>query len=303
LTVIEAATITMFQTVKVVSAQDPSTLVQIIPESFSDTATVRITETPFSLGSSKVRAGAKSRSSIMNFYSNKPAVKPILVSIAINEERRQSVGEGNFLFQHWLDKQTNEWIIICSESKYDIATGALQTMVPATVFNDPAFNPESGCAANYGGPCDGSGGKFTVFEVSASSCTVPGTGPSGGLEGGTIAGIIIGIVAVIIFVMGILRLSKNYRDNAKIQKDIVKSSLILGGGPDPICMDVTAGQWDHRMSPHVHVSSPSFEPFWPRPFYPSTEGGFCGADPFWPPIADGNVVVNGGAPPVPFFSV
>ena len=80
------------------------------------------------------------------------------------------MGEGNFLFQHWLDKQANEWIIICSESKYDIATGALQTMVPATVFNDPAFNPSSGCAIDLIGPCDGSGGELTVFELPKSSC-------------------------------------------------------------------------------------------------------------------------------------
>jgi len=66
---------------------------------------------------------------------------------------------------------TNEWTSVCGESGLDTVTGDFTTKMPPTVLNDPAFNPSSGCAIDLVGPCDGSGGMFTVFELPKSSCS------------------------------------------------------------------------------------------------------------------------------------
>jgi hypothetical protein len=189
-------TISVNSLATVTAPGEEGTTVLVVEGSFSGTVVISISVIKFSMGSSKAKSGAKSRSSKMIFSANRPAVKAILISITINDgRRRQSVGTGNALFQHWLNKYTNEWTIICSDSNYDASTGALQTVTPAVVFNDPAFNPTSGCAADYVGACDGSGGEFTVFELPADSCILDTGDSGGGLSDGEIAGIVIGSVA------------------------------------------------------------------------------------------------------------
>jgi hypothetical protein len=189
------ATIPVAAVASVAAAGEESTTVLVVEGSFSGKVVISVVVVKFSMGSSKAKKGAKSRSSKMLFSASQPAVKAILISMTISAgRRRQSVGTGNALFQHWLNKMTNEWTIICSDSIYDATAGALQTVTPAAVFNDPAFNPTSGCAADYVGACDGTGGEFTVFELPADSCTLA-AGDSAGLGSGAIVGIVIGSIA------------------------------------------------------------------------------------------------------------
>ena len=188
------ATVPVALAATVAAPSEESTTVLVVEGSFAGKVVITVVVKKFSMGSSKAKKGAKSRSSKLIFSANQPAVKAILISMTIVAgRRRQSVGNGNGLFQHWLNKKTNEWTIICSDSIYDATAGALQTVTPAAVFNDPAFNPTSGCAADFDGACDGSGGEFTVFELPADSCVA--TGDSGGLRDGAIAGIVIGCIA------------------------------------------------------------------------------------------------------------
>ena len=233
--VVTTISVTSFTTVTAPGEEGTSILV--VEGSFSGTVVISISVTKFSMGSSKAKRGAKSRSSKIIFSANRPAVKAILISITINTgRRRQSVGDGNALFQHWLNKYTNEWIVICSDSNYDTNTGALQTVTPAVVFNDPAFNPTSGCAPDYDGACDGSGGEFTVFELPADSC-VPYTGDSSGdLSDGEIAGIVIGsvvgfgIVAYLAFALCLVRFQRfftSHHRNDDRAPGLVRSSIVV----------------------------------------------------------------------------
>jgi len=205
----------------------------------------------------------------MIFSASQPAVKAILISMSISAgRRRQSVGTGNALFQHWLNKYTNEWTIICSDSNYDASTGALQTVTPAVVFNDPAFNPTSGCAADYVGACDGSGGEFTVFELPADSCILDTGDSGGGLSDGEIAGIVIGsvagfvILAYLFFAFCLVEFESfftaHHRNNDQAP-GMVRSSIVVSSLRHPSSTGVDRNPLLHQDDAHngVMLASPA----------------------------------------------
>lgn len=142
-------------------------LVVIPPGAFVGPATVSASFSEFSEGTSRRSGG--SRSSMMKFKVDSPAVSsssPVEITMNIPAGKAAlPVGSGNKLYLSWLNKVTNEWTSVCGESSLDTVTGDFTTKMPTAVLNDPAFNPSSGCAIDLIGPCDGSGGELTVFEL------------------------------------------------------------------------------------------------------------------------------------------
>lgn len=196
--------------------------VAIPPGAFSGAVTVTITMTAFSAGTSVVVGVA--RSSKMKFQvEGGQALRPITISFVISFSRRQ-IESGNALFLNWLNKKTNVWAPICAPSSLDPATNEFSTETPPEVFNDPAFNPTSGCAADLLGPCDGSGGEFSVFEMPDNTCSSDG----GGLSDGAVAGIVIGAVAsTALIVTGVWWYATKISESG-VKDDVVLSSLVLG---------------------------------------------------------------------------
>ena len=148
-------------------------LVVIPAGAFVGPATVTASFSEYSEGTSR-RAGG-SRSSIMKFKVDSAVVSSLSspVEITMNIPAGKAalpMGSGNKLYLSWLNKVTNEWTSVCGESSLDSVSGDFTTKMPPAVLNDPAFNPSSGCAIDLIGPCDGSGGEFTVFELPKSSC-------------------------------------------------------------------------------------------------------------------------------------
>lgn len=162
--------------------------VSIPAGAFDGAVVVTITMKVFNAGTAVVPGVV--RSSIMSFSVGASRVQlPIDIGFVVAFRRRQ-VADGNELIMSWLNKKTNSWTPICARRSLDVNTLEFTTATPAEVFNDPAFNPSSGCAPDLIGPCDGSGGDFTVFEMSTSTCS-----DTERLSDGAIAGIVIGIAA------------------------------------------------------------------------------------------------------------
>jgi len=254
-------------------------VVNIPAGAFSGAVTVTVIMLVFNAGTSAVVGVV--RAPVMKFnVVGGQAQAPISIVFIISFRRRQ-VASGNKLFMNWLNKKTNAWTPICAPSSLDPLTGEFTTETPPEVFNDPAFNPSSGCAPDLLGPCDGSGGEFTVFEMPESStCSTPA---GGGLSDGAIAGIAIGVVAGLALIATSVWwfTAKSSQDQAK--EGAVLSSLVLG-------------QEDAKPPPRPAGGAPVMPPP-PAPFF----GDFPAIMP--PPAFFGGsppvlpLPVSGGSPP------
>ena len=198
-------------------------VVSIPAGAFGASVTISVIMVVFSPGTS-VFVGV-ARSAVMRFRaSGGRAQAPIIIAFVISFLRRQ-LASGNQLFLNWLNKKTNSWTPICAPSSFDAVTGEFSTETPPEVFNDPAFNPTSDCAPDLLGPCDGSGGEFTVFEMPESSTC---SSDSGRLSDGAIAGIVIGVVAGLVLILIGAWWSMTKGSKQLSQEDAVLSSLVLG---------------------------------------------------------------------------
>ena len=170
-------------------------------------------------------------SDVLTFFFDAPAAQPILVGIeTTSSARRQSADRD--VFTHWLNKQTNEWTVVCGEKELDAQTGKLETVVPTSVLNSPALNPSSGCAPELADDCEGDGGKFAVFELDGDACAPPPPPASSqSLSGGAIAGIVIGVLAAVALFGGFVWYSSTRSSDGATggAQPTVRSSLVVGG--------------------------------------------------------------------------
>lgn len=254
-------------------------VVNIPSTAFSGAVEVKVTMIVFNAGTSVVTGVV--RAPVMRFsFGNSQVLSDIDIVFIITFRRRQ-VAKGNDLIMNWLNKKTNVWTPICAPSSLDPVTGEFTTATPAAVLNDPAFNPSSGCAPDLLGSCDGSGGEFTVFEMSSSTCSDK-SGASG-LSDGAIAGIVIGVLAGITLIaigtwLAVTKTSKQQKN-----QDAVLSSLVLG-------------QEEVKVHPPPEKEAPAHPPVpflggLPVTMPPSLFGGSPPVMPMHPPYL-------GGSPPV-----
>jgi hypothetical protein len=213
-----------------VGVEGSATAVVMLAGTFSGPVNVAVSTAPYAGGGSTA-AGAVSASPVLTFFFDAPAAQPILVGIETTATSRRQ-GANRDLFTHWLNKQTNEWVIVCGEKTLDADTGKLETVVPTSVLNSPALNPSSGCAPGLVDDCEGDGGKFAVFEVAADSCAtkdVPRTSQT--LSGGAIAGVVIGVLAAVAILGAAAWYASTHSPggSAAGAQPTVRSSLVVGG--------------------------------------------------------------------------